>query len=655
MSKKSNTRIAIVDQDKCQPNKCKHECKKFCPVNAIGKKCVEIETRIIDGKKRPISNISEELCISCGICTTSQKGCPFGAIKIINLPHALDKIIYRYGNNSFKIHNLPMPKKGAVLGLIGANGCGKTTCLQILSDVLMPNFGNFDEKNGNVQFKSNNNLTPKQNEIIKYYRGSELQNYFNELYRKTLKIVTKPQSVELYIQSYKGNVMENIKKINTLSDNDFAFLSDKLALKMIENKLIETLSGGESQTFAIAMTLVQKADVYMFDEPSSYLDIKQRINMAEAIRHLLVNQNKYIIVIEHDLSVLDYLSDNICMLYGKAGVYGVVSVPYSVREGINMYLDGYITAENMRFRPDSLNFRFTDANRLNVIDEKTIVDTQNEEIKYTEEKIIYPSLTKLYKSFKLEVQGGEIKSSQITVLVGSNGTGKTTFIKMLCGLLVPDNKITIPELKVSYKPQKIEAKFEGTVQELFNERISSMFHDKRFYDEIVKPLNIDHLLDHKVKTLSGGEAQRVAIILTLGKPAEVYLIDEPSAYLDVEQRLVVAKIIKKFIIDNKKYCFLVEHDFIMSTYLADKIIVFEKNGEISNASTPYEFVQGFNQFLKILGVTFRRDLTTYRPRINKLNSQNDKMQKIKGEYFTSEPLINIESSHIIKETPQLDW
>ena len=80
------------------------------------------------------------------------------------------------------------------------------------------------------------------------------------------------------------------------------------------------------------------------------------MNAAKAIRSLLEEDN-YVIVVEHDLSVLDYLSDFICCLYGVPGAYGVVTMPSSVREGINIFLDGFIPSENMRFRQSGLTFK----------------------------------------------------------------------------------------------------------------------------------------------------------------------------------------------------------------------------------------------------------------------------------------------------------
>jgi ATP-binding cassette subfamily E protein 1 len=358
----------------------------------------------------------------------------------------------------------------------------------------------------------------------------------------------------------------------------------------------------------------------MLDEPSSYLDVKQRLNAARCIRALL-NPTVYVIVVEHDLSVLDYLSDFVCVLYGVPGVYGVVTLPYSVREGINVFLDGMIPTENLRFREESLTFKMAES-----------VEREEEIQRYR--RYGYPNMTKTQGEFSLTVQAGEFTDSEIIVMLGENGTGKTTFIKLLAGLSKPDNKEEIPELNISYKPQKIDPKFPGTVRMLLLKKIKGMFMHPQFQTDVVKPLNVEPLLDQEVTHLSGGELQRVALILALGKPADIYLIDEPSAYLDSEQRIIAAKVIKRFILHSKKTAFIVEHDFIMATYLADRVVVYEGTPSINaTALSPQSLLTGMNRFLHNLEITFRRDPTNFRPRINKMNSIKDTEQKASGNYF----------------------
>jgi ATP-binding cassette subfamily E protein 1 len=330
---------------------------------------------------------------------------------------------------------------------------------------------------------------------------------------------------------------------------------------------------------------------------------------------------KYIIVVEHDLAVLDYLSDFICCLYGVPGAYGVVTLPSGVREGINIFLDGFIPTENLRFRQESLIFKVSE-------------NATEEEVKRMS-SYTYPHMTKTMGSFHLTVQGGQFSDSEILVMLGENGTGKTTFIRMMAGKLEPDTGSgDIPQLNISYKPQKISPKSQGTVRQLLHEKIRDAYVHPQFVADVLRPMKIDDIMDQEVQNLSGGELQRVALTLCLGKPADVYLIDEPSAYLDSEQRLVAAKVIKRFILHAKRTGFIVEHDFIMATYLADRVIVFDGKPSIdTRACTPQSLLTGMNKFLSQLEITFRRDPNNYRPRINKMNSLKDTEQKQTGNYF----------------------
>ena len=245
----------------------------------------------------------------------------------------------------------------------------------------------------------------------------------------------------------------------------------------------------------------------------------------------------------------------------------------------------------------------------------------------------YPGMTKTQTRgearFVLHVEKGEFTDSEIIVLLGENGTGKTTFVRMLAGLLKSDEQAKleaegydyeaslagVPEMNVSYKPQKISPKFQGTVRQLLHKRIRDSYVHPQFVSDVMKPLDMDNIIDNGVQTLSGGELQRLAITLALGSPADVYLIDEPSAYLDSEQRINCAKVIKRFIMHSKKTAFVVEHDFIMATYLADRVVVYGgQPGVEATAASPESLLTGMNTFLKSLEVTFRRDPVNYRPR-----------------------------------------
>lgn len=365
----------------------------------------------------------------------------------------------------------------------------------------------------------------------------------------------------------------------------------------------------------------------MFDEPSSYLDVKQRLSAARTIRELL-RPDDYVIVVEHDLSVLDYLSDFICVLYGRPAVYGVVTLPSSVREGINIFLDGHIPTENLRFREESLTFRIAEAGD-DVIGDKA-------------RQFAYPRMQKKLGNFQLRIEPGRFTDSEIIVMMGENGTGKTTFCKMLAGAEKPDGKGEVPEMNISMKPQKITPKFQGTVRQLFFKRIKAAFLSPQFQTDVYKPLKIDDFIDQEVQNLSGGELQRVALVLALGLPADIYLIDEPSAYLDSEQRIVASRVIRRFIMHTKKTAFIVEHDFIMATYLADRVIVFDgQPSKDARANSPESLLTGCNKFLRNLDVTFRRDPNSYRPRINKDKSQLDKEQKLAGNYVSFQKQIPI--------------
>ncbi|GAB6055805.1 ribosome biogenesis/translation initiation ATPase RLI [Methanobacterium alkalithermotolerans] len=586
------SRISILDHDRCQPKKCNYVCIEYCPGVRM-----EEDTIVIDEKtKKPI--ISEELCSGCGICT---KRCPFNAVDIINLPEALEDPIHRYGQNMFQLFGLPTINPGSVVGILGPNGIGKSTIIRILSGEMIPNLGNYEEESS-------------WENIINYFKGSQLQNYFNKLSKGQIKVVHKPQMVDLLPRYVKGEVRNLLEQVDERGALESVVKT--LDIKPIMDRELSKLSGGELQRIAIAAAVLKDADFYYFDEPTSWLDVRQRLNAVKVIREL-TNEGKSVMVIEHDLAALDAISDYVHVLYGQSGGYGVVSHLRGVRVGINAYINGFLREENVRFRKRAIEFEVRPPTPEG--EGQVIAD--------------YSSLKKSYDGFKLDAEEGEIYYNEIVTAFGPNGIGKTTFAKMLAEVIKPDAGKIKKKVTISYKPQYLDSEFEGSVEEFLYTHAPT-YGTNIFKSEIMRPFAIEEILEKKVKDLSGGELQRLSVATTLSKPAEVYLFDEPTAFLDVEQRLVTARAIRKIIENRHAASIIVDHDIVFIDYISDRAMVFYGTpGQEGHATKPTELRSSMNSFLKDVGITFRRDKETRRPRVNKLDSYLDRNQKEIGEYY----------------------
>ncbi len=573
-------RLAVIDFSRCQPKKCSYECQRFCPKVRSGVETV----KIVDNK--PV--IVEETCIGCGICA---KKCPFNAIKIINLPEVPAEPIFRYGKNKFELFGLPVPKQGVVVGILGQNGIGKTTALRILIGELIPNFG--EERKYTLE------------EVAKRFRGKEIQNYFEKLAKNEIKFAIKPQYVDQIPKFFKGKVRDLLAKVS----KNYEKIVKELELEESLDKEISELSGGELQRVAIAACLLKDANFFFFDEPSSFLDIRQRLKVAKILRESA--KDKAIIVVEHDLMFLDFVSDVIHVVYGEPGAYGIFCKPKSARNAINEYLNGYLKAENVRFR-EPIKFDIKPVDR----------------IKEADILLEFTCIEKKLGNFTLKAEAGFIRKGELIGIIGPNSIGKTTFMRILANEIKPDSGEVKGKVKISYKPQYLEAKKEISVYELLN-TIDSNFADKLF----IKKLEIDRLYEKMLTELSGGELQRVAIAACLLQEADIYLLDEPSAYLDVEQRIRLAKILKDFVEESKKAAFVVDHDLLFIDYISDRLMVFTGVPNKQGIAKICSMREGMNLFLKDLGITFRRDKETNRPRVNKPGSRLDVLQKKKGEYY----------------------
>jgi len=600
-------RLAVIDYSSCKPKKCSYECISVCPVNRGGK-AIAIDA---DKVSRGQPTIFEDTCIGCGLCV---KACPFEAIFIVNLPTELEEeAVHRYGVNRFKLYRLPIPKDGLVVGIIGRNGSGKTTAIRILAGEIKPNLGD-------------SSRTRDWDEIIRRFRGSELQVYLKLLSEGKLRVVHKIQHVDIVPRRVKGTVGELLLKADERGlARDIA---SYLGLDKLWDRRVENLSGGELQKLLVAATLCKDANVYIFDEPSSFLDVRERVRVAKLIRSE-AKPGKFILVVEHDLAILDYISDNIHVIYGEPGVYGIVSLPYSTRSGINFFLDGYLPAENIRLWKEPIKFRVHSDHV--TVDEGKLA------------KLI--SWTKLKVSlgdFKLIVEPGEVWRSQVIGIAGPNGIGKTTFVKTIIGDIKPIEGTIISfiegDIRVGYKPQYVNPEMlpeNVTVLDILRAvNPEAVTPGSWLYVELTKKLKLDKILDRDARSLSGGELQKLVLAVALAKDADIYLLDEPSAYLDVEERLGVARIVRRLVETRSVAAFIVEHDIMIADLISDKLMVFTGEPSIEGIAYPPESVKsGMNKLLSTLAITMRRDPDSGRPRVNKEGSYLDRMQKAKQEYY----------------------
>lgn len=580
-------RIAIVDNEKLKDLELKKHIQSICPVNRTGKECIKIQ----DNDKL---SIDESLCNGCGICVKPANG----AIKIINLPEEWKKEpIHRYGENLFALYSLPTPTFGKVVGILGVNGIGKTTAVKILAQIDKPNLGDY-KKQGSFA------------NLIERFKGTAAQGFFENIRDGKINISYKPQQVELIPLTTKGKVKDLLKKVD--EKNQIDEISEKLDLKYILNNNIDKISGGELQRVAIAATVLKKANLFIFDEPTSFLDIKQRINLSKFIKNLS-NEETANLIVEHDLIIFDYLTDSTHIMYGKEDAYGVVSGIKPTKNGINIYLSGYLKEENVRFRDKKIKF-----------------ESRAPLKKSTKEPLVaWQNIEKTLDKFNLKADNGEINKGDVIGILGENGIGKTTFVKILAGIIKQDKGNINQKLKVSYKPQYLQSSDE-LVSKVLKNAIDN------YSNQLINPLNIKPLLLKKLKELSGGELQRVAIALCLSKNADLYLLDEPSAYLDTEQRLLISRLIGDFVEHKNSSALVVDHDLLFIDYLSHKLMVFTGKPAINGVvQGPFHMEEGMNLFLKDLNITLRRDELSNMPRINKEDSVKDRQQKQKGNYYYS--------------------
>ncbi|MFC7231616.1 ribosome biogenesis/translation initiation ATPase RLI [Saliphagus sp. GCM10025308] len=439
---------AIIDQGQVT-DEVRNIALKYDPLNRMGRDGFHVtkdgELHIDDEKV-----IEEHKIVANKI--------PNDAIKIVRLPAERGELVHQYGENGFRLYELPAPIEDRVVGILGPNGGGKSTALRILSGLLKPNLGNADDE-------------PDWDDIVREFRGTAVQNYLEKLRDGAVQSVYKPQRVDRIPERYDGTVRDLLKERDERSIRNEAI--ERLDLEEIVDRDLDDLSGGELQRVAIAATLVANVDSYLIDEPSSYLDAGLRVTVARALKELA--RGKQVLVVDHDLITLDVVADNIHVFYGDPGGFGVVSRPLSARRGINQFLDGHLRGENVRIRETAIDF-------LRRSDRRDIDGAPFLE---------FPTLRKEFDSFTLEVESGTIFEGEILGIFGRNGLGKSTFARLLAGVLEPDTGELETNATISYKPQYLDPPVGGTVRDLFVNHVD--IYDQEFETRIQKPFDLESL------------------------------------------------------------------------------------------------------------------------------------------------------------------
>ena len=585
-------RIVVLDDERCQPNMPAFDyLTKYAGM--CGGECIQYT----DKKWKILES-------ACPVCFTRAKLCPGDAVKVINLPTELETdMIHRYSLNGFRLFRLPTPTKENVVGILGPNGMGKSTAFNALAGRMIPNLGDWTKKD-----------TVWDDVIATLPRG-ELRDFFVSVKNDEIKVALKPQNIDRLPKRVKGSVETLLRSVD--ERNLFDELINTLGIEKLLKRTIDQLSGGELQRIAICATMLRDADVYFFDEPSSYLDIYERMRIVGIIQELA--KTKRVIVIEHDLAILDVLADLVHIVYGKKGAFGIFTPARSTRTAINAYLDGYLVEENVRIRDKPIRFL-------------KHYDRRGEK---GNPVVQWGGIKKKLGDFTLTTGDGAVHRSEVVGVVGSNGTGKSTMIKILAGENTYDEGWVTEGATISYKPQHIDVDIDCTVQMWLDSELGMRWRSGEFNVNVIRSLGIEPLLPKRVKKLSGGERQAVSIALCLGRDADLYLLDEPSAHLDANARMEAAKAIRRTMEANEKSAFVIDHDVYFIDIVSDSLLVFEGEGGVEGkAMGPYSLRDGMNRFLNDVNITFRRDHDSKRPRINKSESRKDREQREVGDFYS---------------------
>ncbi|MFH1257745.1 MAG: ATP-binding cassette domain-containing protein, partial [Candidatus Micrarchaeota archaeon] len=555
------SRIAIVDRNLCNPLKCNLECMRACPSNRLRKECTFLVNKKTgekhidfkyeyskEIKSNSVAFIEPSLSQGCNICA---KACPFHAINVVNLPEAKkEELVYSYGKNGFQLYKLAIPRTG-IVAIVGENGVGKSTNLKLIAGKL----------------------------AAQKFPSKEIKEYFEKL--KPDALVYKPQ--EISGMGEKRKVCELLKHVD--ERKELGKLKEIFDLDRIWERELQQLSGGELQKVVVCAALLREKETYFLDEPFSFLDYVYRIRL---INYLLENfQQKKVLIIDHDISLLSYLCKQSYLMFGEPGAYGIVSQVYGTDRAINMFIEGYIGPENMRFREERIAYK----HYMGETHRKKLMEIPKMEMKRGEFVVKNPSAI-------------QINEGEIVGIAGKNGIGKST----ICRRIFEEHPTT-----AAFKEQILAREND----------IAGKYFEKRdlFSENYLHQMKMRKLEYYNIEKLSGGELQKLEIFRALNQEKALYILDEPTNMLDVSSRILLSKVFRERVAADRAVL-VVDHDLEFLHNTVDRLIVMEgesgKHGEVAGI---FDKDEGVRMLMAEFDLSYRRDTDTKRLKLNKKGSK----------------------------------
>jgi ATPase subunit of ABC transporter with duplicated ATPase domains len=517
---------------------------------------------------------------------------------------SVNSLIKYYGANkvfeniSFELHSNDR------VGLIGQNGCGKTTLMTVL-------MGTEDYHGGNISFRKGTRVgyldqifTCSKDTTVMEILEMPFEKIFNmklELknFEENLKILSG-EALEIEMKNY-GLLMDEFQLCGgyDVETNINKVCSGLFIPDSFREKPFERLSGGEKTRVLLAKLLLENPDILLLDEPTNHLDIKS----IEWLEEFLLGYNGTVLMVSHDRSFLDKVANRIIELeptgtkiYDGNYSYYVVEKDRRFELEYNAYINNQRKIEKMeqqieRYRiwgamrdSEKMYKRAKELEKrlekVEVFDRPTL---ENSKIKLSSEKVsrsgkIVLNAENLKKSFLDKKLFSDLSFTLFyqdkLCIMGENGSGKTTLLKIILGELEPDHgNFTIgSSIKLGYLPQNIVFEDEDmTILDYFT--VKHNISNSGARSELAKMLFIRDDVYKKIKSLSGGEKSRLKLCSLIFDKVNFMILDEPTNHLDIDSREVLEETLSNF---NGTILF-VSHDRYFVQKVATKIMVLDKS------------------------------------------------------------------------------